>query len=80
MGNSNILFYEKGHDKKSVITPGLDRDAIVCPVLAKMSAFEPLGSMIDPKYLKLSILLVARYLFLFLMRNYLQNFPLFVFS
>ena len=24
MGNSNILFYEKGHDKKSLRTPGLD--------------------------------------------------------
>ena len=65
------------------ITFSLDRAAIVCPVLANISAFEPLSSMIAPKYLKLSttfsgslfIFILARYLFLFL-----QNLPLFVFS
>ena len=36
------------------ITFSLDRAAIVCPVLANISAFEPLSSMIAHKYLKLS--------------------------
>ena len=34
------------------ITFSLDRAAIVCPFLANISAFEPLSSMIAPKYFK----------------------------
>ena len=65
------------------ITFSLDRAAIVSPVLANISAFEPLSSMIAPKYLKLSTTFSGS-LFIFISDvnyvNYLQNLPLFVFS
>ena len=44
------------------ITFSLDRAAIVCPVIAKMSAFEPLSLMIAPKYLKLWLVIYFYFL------------------
>ena len=57
LNNDSISFNFSCSDLSFHIIFNLDKSAIACPILAFISVFDPLSSMIAPKYLNVSIML-----------------------